>query len=256
MKLMQVYFSSTHNIASRSVLSLLSWMITSTSYAQNTTASAPPISPQEQALLSQLDGLLLPEKIGLWPPAPSVWLALFFAIVILSVSSYLILKSRKKKAYRKTAQKERLHIIKTYEQEHKKVATKSVTKTQQNTAKELLSLLKKTYFTAYPSNRSIVAGRYGTEFIALLRNNLHDKHKEQTWSKVHVNTEVLYRNEAMLTDKSALNDLTKMIEHINTFAKHWIDLHTPIKQTTDMQKGLNKVASNLKSDHKGAQNRV
>lgn len=202
-------------------------------------------SPQEQALLSQLHDIVLPEKIGVWPLSATVWIILSLIVIAVITLLFFWLKKRKTNLYRKTANKELSIIIKSYQ---KNIAKTDKITLQQNTTRKILQILKQTYFTAYPYKRDTVAGIYGTAFIVQLRDTLNNNHKLQSWSKVHINSEVIYsapeniyESTTSTEDDPKSQQLERTLSQLEVFAKNWIKYHL---NTHQLNKHNTKIKGN------------
>ena len=206
-------------------------LLSSQTYSQGHPQSSAPqqVSPQEQELLAQLNDLALPEKIGLWPLAPGIWITLVLFIVIVASALFLVIHNIKRQAYRRAASKKQHKIVKHYKLEKSSLQQSNedehriqMNKLYQDTVRELLNLLKQTYFTAYPTKRDSVAGHYGTEFISKLRNMLTDQHRQQAWSKVHIDSDYLYKPASTLSNVKVFEN---MISQLDSFSQNWISYH-------------------------------
>jgi len=167
------------------------------------TSAAAALAQQKAALIAQMDDVISPEKIGWWPPAPGWWVlaALVLAsIYFLGRSVWLWYWSH---AYRRAAHDALAHL----EQDPSLKTAKR--------AQALIELLKRTFFTAYPSVRHQYAGSHGEQWLELMQLTCKKQHCRQLGEDDI--TTLLYHAKAP--------DQEQRLEKLFAFAKHWIKHH-------------------------------
>lgn len=173
-----------------------------------TMAQAHPGMPQMQdpraELLAQMNDVVAPSEIGLWPPAPGWWL-LFGSLIIATV---ILAKYLRKKAlagrYKKVALQELQQL--SHQEADKAQYYKSV-----------MHILKRTFFTAYPGSRNVVAGLHGSQWLSMLQKTAKSHLAIESLCDT-IDTE-LYGEPS--SDKRFMNELMML-------AKYWVQYHKPM----------------------------
>lgn len=163
---------------------------------------APQQADPKEALLAQLHELQMPEPIGWWPPAPGWWVLAGLVIIALTLGIYQGLKYYRQRRYRAQALAELTQI----QQQRQAMSTAHYTLA-------LMTLLKRTFFSAYPNSRRYVAGLRGAAWLTLLQQTLPAKAATQDLGDAV--DAMLYRREEDHSDPAALQ----------VFVRTWISKH-------------------------------
>lgn len=155
--------------------------------ARLASANAGLTDPQhiKQQLLSQLVDVQTPAPIGLWPFAPGIWAMIFLCLI--AISCFVVFRYYKRQnRYRSIALQINNNLRITYNKSSKDVAA------LQQYIHDGLTLLKQVTFTAYPKQRTDIAGYSSNEFIELLLNNLPNGNKHFAIDKIKIPEQLLY----------------------------------------------------------------
>lgn len=129
--------------------------------------SAPPAAPGMQAvdpraqLLAQMHDVIAPPPLSWWPPAPGWWILGISALLLIAGALWLAIHWWQSNAYRRLALAELADI------------RGNNTLTSQEKTQQLVYLLKRTFFSAYPLSRRRVAGISGGAWWRLLNSTTH-----------------------------------------------------------------------------------
>lgn len=115
-----------------------------------------------QMLLSQLRDVQAPAAVGWWPPAPGWWLLAAVTGAALAAMALALRRRWRGNRYRRQALAELGKL---------KGATLSTPLMAQN----IMRVLKRAFFSAYPSSRRQVAGLYGDAWLELLAHTCPKK---------------------------------------------------------------------------------
>ncbi len=118
-------------------------------------AQTPQQNPEITRLLAELKDPVLPEQIGLWPPAVGWWVLLVILLIGITSITVLFFQQHRARRYRREA----LHALQNIQDN---------TVNDPQLAGALAALLKQTFITASPGSRNLVAQFYGTKWRAVL----------------------------------------------------------------------------------------
>jgi len=159
-----------------------------------------------QQLLAQLHDPALPDAIGLWPLAIGWWLALFIGVTAITILVIKTVQHKKRSLYRKLALAE-LNNIQHNEPAHKQIFA-------------INSLLKRAFFSAYPSLRNEMGGTYGEHWKALLFNTcaLHKLTIEEQGALIHITGEAKYQPGTTIELSRVIKASRFWIKHHKTYS--------------------------------------
>ncbi len=165
--------------------------------------------PREQ-LLAQLHDVVAPTAQGWWPPAPGWWVLAFLIILLTSTCTLCIVARIKANRYRKHALNALADIS----------GQDSLDASEQ--CKQIIVLLKRSFFTAYPDSRLKIAGTFGKQWIDLI---------DSTMKKPDADDSLGNAIESLLYQSNTNNDheekAKEHIEKLISYAQHWIKHHKP-----------------------------
>lgn len=121
-----------------------------------TPAAQTPMPPQAQQLLQEMHGIITPEPIGWWPPAPGWWIlaALLTAAVI--ALTLMVRQRRRRNAYKHTA----IGLL----QDLRKCADEEL-------PSETNRLLKRVALVAFPGERTLINQLFGDAWVNWLNQH-------------------------------------------------------------------------------------
>ena len=117
--------------------------------------SSAPLSPQAQALLSQLEPIVSPPPVGWWPLAPGWWILIILGVCALAAASAWAYKMHQARAYRRQA----IALLDQLAPEVSSAYVKNVT-----------AILKRTALSAYPGLAAHINTCYGSRWLAFLNH--------------------------------------------------------------------------------------
>ncbi len=166
-------------------------------------AQAPQMQDPKAALLAQMEDVITPDGIGAWPPAPGWWLLVILAILSVFAATRFALKKIRAQRYRKVAL----------------VTLDAIVAEKDNVSgpEKIMQVLKRTFFTAYPSSREHVAGIYGEQWLTLLQKTSKKPVHIHDISTI-VETTLYGKAEC---DRKVFNDFAAL-------AKNWVRDHKPM----------------------------
>gem|GEM_PF-516295 len=132
-------------------------MIIATGLILNITQAPGQNVDPRQMLLAQLHDVKAPLPIGWWPPAAGWWAVAAMTLIAIVVPVILHLRNRKRNRYRQQA------LVCLYAIKQAKHSSN-----QSPLLKDTMEILKRTFFTAYPSCKNQVARLYGRAWINVL----------------------------------------------------------------------------------------
>lgn len=167
------------------------------------------VDPREQ-LLAQLHDVVAPTAQGWWPLAPGWWVLAFLIILLTSICTLWIVARIKANRYRKHALNALANIS----------GQESLDASEQ--CKQVIVLLKRTFFTAYPDSRLKIAGTFGKQWIDLIDTTMKKPHADDVLGNTIES--LLYQS----NKSNAHEEKTKEhIEKLITYAQYWIKHHKP-----------------------------
>ncbi|MFT5084081.1 MAG: hypothetical protein ACI9Y1_002133 [Lentisphaeria bacterium] len=175
---------------------------------------------QKQALLAQLHEIKTPTEISWWPPAIGWWVILAIVLISTYFAASRLIRALRRKAYRKFA-------LRTLDQINQQAHTGDANALSANekaqitvtVVKQVMTLLKQTFFTAYPYSRKKIAGIQGHTWLNMLSATCN---KSLHFSSLEGFIEqALYHNvyNTSFTDDEQLN-------HLLDSTHTWIKAHT------------------------------
>lgn len=194
----------------------------SQSTAPHGTPAAPQMQDPKAALLAQMDDVKTPGEIGIWPPAPGWWLlSLLILLSLFSIGRYIV-KKIKSQRYRKYALRELASIAKN--KNDKALCYENI-----------MQVLKRTFFTAYPNSRAYVAGVYGKQWLQLLQKTSKTSTSIDELGNI-IDTELYGK----------ANDESKFLNELIALSNNWVKHHKPMSEKVW---GDILAASNAKGAH-------
>lgn len=172
---------------------------------------------QKEVLLSQLQDVSTPAPVGYWPLAPGWWvlIALFFAVVIASITGFMAWQKNKKlNKYRKTAQR----LLAKLESDFN-----TNTINAQEALQQLNVLTKQAYFAAYPAARLTISGESGERWYEWLNKTI-GKSGNDLWAALDKSVFELSYQPTRL-DGSNNHDSHQKVNHLFGFCRRWIKAH-------------------------------
>ncbi len=167
------------------------------------------VDPREQ-LLAQLHDVVAPTGQGWWPPAPGWWILAVLFILLTSWSSHWLVTRIKANRYRKHALNSLANIS----------GQESLKASEQ--CKQVIYLLKRTFFTAYPDSRLKIAGTFGKQWIDLIDTTMKKSHADDSLGNAIES--LLYQPDENESHEEKAKEHT---EKLITYAQHWIKHHKP-----------------------------
>lgn len=169
------------------------------------------VSPQDQVslqetLLAQMNDVITPEPVGLWPLAPGWWLLGILLCVLIGFSIFALWRYRRQNRYKKFALAE-LATIKRNDDKYSNALL----------AQALSAVLKKTALNAYPHSRHRLAALYGEAWLEFLDRALK-KPAPQTPDKSWITKMYQPYSDSESIDRTAL-------QH---YARHWVKHHAKL----------------------------
>lgn len=118
-----------------------------------TPAAQTPMPPQAQQLLEQMHGIIAPDPVGWWPPAPGWWI---LAILLIAAGVALVMTWRRRQ--RRNAYKS---VALTLLDDLHRCADEDL-------ASETNRLLKRVALVAYPGEQTVINQAFGDAWISWL----------------------------------------------------------------------------------------
>lgn len=163
------------------------------------------ISPHEM-LLAQMNDVITPEPVGLWPPAPGWWLLGILLCVVIGISLFSLWHRHRQNRYKKFALAE-LDALRRNQDLYR----------NSELAQAVNAVLKKTALNAYSHSRHRLAALYGEAWLDFLDRTLK-KPAPQTPDKSWISKMYQPYVSSESIDRVAL-------QH---YARHWVKYHAKL----------------------------
>lgn len=111
------------------------------------------LPPEAQALLEQLNPVVAPPPVGLWPLAPGWWFLLALVVMALGILAVAAVRHHRANRYRRQA-----------------LAELDALPKDSNYVQQLARLLKRTAITAYPEAQDRLPGLFGMRWLTFLNS--------------------------------------------------------------------------------------